>query len=52
MISPIGELDWKGEQFVVNNAETGELSKRLYDNLTGIQTGTIEDPLGWIIEVN
>ena len=27
VISPIGELRWKGELFYVNNGETGELSK-------------------------
>ena len=52
VISPIGELNWKDEKFVVNNGETGGLSKRLYDNLTGIQTGTVEDPLDWIVEVD
>ena len=52
VISPIGELNWKDEKFVVNNGETGVLSKRLYDNLTGIQTGSAEDPLNWIVEVD
>lgn len=52
VISPIGELNWKDERFIVNNGETGTLSKRLYDNLTGIQTGTIEDSLNWIVEVD
>ena len=52
VISPIGELNWKDEKFVVNNGETGVLSKRLYDNLTGIQTGTLEDPLNWVVEVD
>lgn len=51
VISPIGELRWKGELFYVNNGETGELSQKLYDALTGIQKGTVEDPFGWIVEI-
>ena len=51
VISPIGELNWKDEKFVVNNGETGALSQKLYNNLTGIQTGTVEDELNWIVEV-
>lgn len=51
VISPIGELRWKGELFYVNNGETGELSEKLYNALTGIQKGTVEDPFGWIVEV-
>lgn len=51
VISPIGEFNWQDESFVVNNGETGELSKKLYDTLTGIQTGTVEDPFGWAIEI-
>lgn len=51
VISPIGELRWKGELFYVNNGETGELSKKLYDALTGIQKGTVEDPFGWVVEL-
>lgn len=51
VISPIGELRWKGELFYVNNGETGELSKKLYDTLTGIQSGTVEDPFGWVTEL-
>lgn len=52
VISPIGEFNWQDEKFVVNEGKTGELSKQLYDTLTGIQTGTVEDPFDWILEVD
>lgn len=52
VISPIGELNWKDEKFVINNAETGELSKKIYDTLTGIQTGKIDDPFDWVVKIN
>lgn len=51
VISPIGELNWNGRKIVINNKEIGEISKRLYDNLTGIQYGKLEDKMGWTVEV-
>lgn len=52
VISPVGELNWKGKKMVVNNHEIGELSQKLYDTITGIQTGQLEDILDWTVEVN
>ncbi|WP_078552399.1 branched-chain amino acid aminotransferase [Bacillus alkalicellulosilyticus] len=51
VISPIGEFGWKEEKLILNNGETGEVSKRLYDTLTGIQKGELEDPFGWRVTV-
>ncbi|WYQ44232.1 branched-chain amino acid aminotransferase [Bacillus sp. FSL W7-1321] len=51
VISPVGELLWKDHKIVVNNNETGALSKRLYTELTGIQTGEQEDPFGWTVRL-
>jgi len=48
VISPVGVLCFKGKDYIVNNKETGEVSKRLYDELTGIQYGTKEDKFNWI----
>ncbi len=47
VISPIGELAYKGEKFIVNEGKIGETSQWLYDTLTGIQWGKTEDTLGW-----
>lgn len=51
VISPVGSLNYKGEVITVNNNEIGELSQRLYDTVTGIQTGALEDAYGWIVKV-
>ncbi|WP_186673187.1 branched-chain amino acid aminotransferase [Sporosarcina sp. BP05] len=51
VVSPIGELNWGADIMIINNNETGELSKKLYETLTGIQTGKVEDPFGWVVEV-
>jgi branched-chain amino acid aminotransferase len=51
VISPIGELYWEEEALQINRGQTGELSSKLYATLTGIQTGEIEDPFNWMVEV-
>jgi branched-chain amino acid aminotransferase len=51
VISPVGELFWNEEHLVINNGEIGTLSQDLYNTLTGIQKGTVEDPFGWVVEV-
>ena len=51
VISPIGELKWGDEVMKINNGEIGEISQKLYDNLTGIQWGDIEDTFGWTVKV-
>lgn len=52
VISPIGELCYKGEKAVINGFEAGELTQKLYDTLTGIQWGSLEDKYGWIRKVD
>ena len=51
VISPIGELNWKGNVIVVNDGKIGEVSQKLYDTITGIQNGELEDVMGWTKEV-
>mgnify|MGYP001302754847 FL=1 len=47
VISPIGELRVGDENYIINNNETGEISHRLYEAMTGMQYGKIEDKFGW-----
>lgn len=51
VISPIGEMNWAGNKITINNGKIGELSHKLYDTITGIQSGKIADPFGWTVEV-
>ncbi len=51
VISPIGELSWGDRDYAVNNKQIGELSQKLYDELTGIQWGTRPDPFGWTCKI-
>ncbi|ERH26136.1 branched-chain-amino-acid transaminase [Aggregatibacter sp. oral taxon 458 str. W10330] len=52
VISPIGGIQY-GDDFHVFYSETevGPITKRLYDELTGIQFGDVEAPEGWIVKV-
>ena len=51
VISPIGELNDSGNKININNGEIGPLARKLYDTLTGIQWGKIEDKYGWTVGI-
>ncbi len=51
VISPIGELNDNGVKHIINGGKIGPIAKRLYDTLTGIQWGSVEDTLGWTVKV-
>ena len=48
VISPVGSLYYKGQDYPINGGETGELAHRLFDELTAIQYGEKEEPFGWV----
>ena len=51
VISPVGLLRYGDKDMVLSGGKIGELSQKLYDELTGIQWGKRPDPLGWIVKV-
>ncbi len=51
VISPVGQLRWGDIIMDVNEGKIGEVSQKLYDTVTGIQTGKVEDEFGWTVEV-
>ena len=48
VITPVGTLGWKGEDMVINNGEPGEIAARLFDAITGVQSGREPDRHGWM----
>ena len=48
VISPVGEICHDGACVTINNGQTGPLSKKLYDFITGMQYGDEPDKYGWI----
>lgn len=51
VVSPIGKFSYNGKEYEVNGGKIGEVTKELYDTLTGIQWGLIEDTFGWITKI-
>ena len=47
IIAPVGKFAYRGEELVVNDNVAGPLTRELYDQITGIQLGEIEDRHGW-----
>ena len=47
VISPVGLIRYKDEDYVINGGKMGEITKMLYDTITGIQYGKLEDVYGW-----
>jgi branched-chain amino acid aminotransferase len=48
VISPVGSIHYKGVGYQVADGKTGPLSRKLYDQLLGMQYGEIEDTFGWV----
>lgn len=48
VLSPVGRVVNGDEEIVFGMDSMGEITKKLYDTLTGIQMGKIEAPEGWI----
>lgn len=51
VISPVGHLKWGDKVMEINGNKIGNISQMLYDTMTGIQWGKIEDTFGWTVEV-
>jgi len=53
VISPVGKIVDHGREicFPSGMTDMGEVTKKLYETLRGIQMGTIEAPEGWICEI-
>ena len=51
VISPVAGMGYKGEMLQVAGSVPGEVTQRLYDGITGIQYGKLEDRHGWNVRV-
>jgi branched-chain amino acid aminotransferase len=47
VISPVGQITYKGEDHIVAGGKMGELSQRLYNEIVDIQYANKKDPYGW-----
>lgn len=51
VVSPIGELAMGDRKVTVSGGKIGEITQKLYDELTGIQWGRVADPHDWITKL-
>jgi branched-chain amino acid aminotransferase len=51
VISPVGELNYKGQICTINHGKTGDLAQKLFDELQAIQNGYKKDSYNWVVEV-
>ena len=52
VISPVGQITYKGQDHIVAGGKMGELSRRLYDEIVAIQYGKKPDPYGWVTRID
>jgi branched-chain amino acid aminotransferase len=51
VISPVNELAWSDRVITIKDGNVGPVAKRLYEEITAIQYGEAEDPLGWVVSI-
>ena len=56
VVSPVGELAYRDKHIMIGdksvNNGIGELTMKLYNTLTGLQWGRIEDTHGWVTDID
>lgn len=51
VVSPIGHLFFGGKDYTISDNKIGDLTQKLYDELTGIQWGKVKDQRDWVYKV-
>ena len=51
VISPVGKLRYVDEIMTIQDGQTGPVSLKLYETITGIQLGKLPDEFGWRVKV-
>jgi len=52
VISPVGQITYKGEDHIVAGGKMGDLSQKLYDEIVAIQYAEKEAPRGWVERID
>ena len=51
VIAPVGKFGLQNEEYFINENQPGPVSKKLFQSLTDIQYGRVEDPYGWTLRI-
>ncbi len=52
IVSPVGQIYYRGKEYPIGGGKTGLLTERLYNEILQIQYGRKEDPFGWRIRIS
>jgi len=52
IVSPVGQIYFRGKKYVIGNGQTGSLTERLYNEILQIQYGEKEDPFEWRVKIS
>lgn len=51
IVSPVGQMYYRGKLHVVNEGKIGDMTERLYNEIMQIQYGEKDDPFGWRVRI-
>jgi branched-chain amino acid aminotransferase len=51
IVSPVGQIYYRGKDHSINGGKTGPLAEKLYNEILQIQYGMKEDPFGWRLKI-
>ena len=51
VVSPVNKIRFKDEEVKIGDGNIGTITQKLYDTLTGIQWGLVEDPMHWTTQI-
>jgi branched-chain amino acid aminotransferase len=51
IVSPVGQIYYRGTEHLINGGKTGALTERLYNEILQIQYGQKDDPFGWRLKI-
>lgn len=51
IVSPVGQIYYRGKEYPIGDGRTGKLTERLYNEILQIQYGMKDDPFGWRLNI-
>ena len=51
VVSPVGQIHFRGKEYLINGGKTGPLAEKLYNEILQIQYGLKEDPFDWRVKI-
>jgi branched-chain amino acid aminotransferase len=52
IVSPVGQIYFRGREYLINGGKTGPLAEKLYNEILQIQYGLKEDEFGWRVKIH